>query len=37
MEKSILQYQKAFNYIVDRLKGKDSVLAVMVFWQHGHR
>lgn len=31
MEKSILQYQKAFNYIVDRLKGNDSVLAVMVF------
>jgi len=31
MEKSILQYQKAFNSIVDRLKSNDSVLAVMVF------
>jgi len=31
MEKSIAQYQKAFNFIVDRLKGNDSVLAVMVF------
>lgn len=31
MEKSIKQYQKAFNTIVDRLKGNDSVLAVMVF------
>jgi predicted nucleotidyltransferase len=31
MEKTILQYQKAFNSIVDRLKGNGSVLAVMVF------
>ncbi len=31
MEKTILQYQKAFNSIVDRLKGNSSVLAVMVF------
>jgi uncharacterized protein len=31
MEKSILQYQRAFNSIVDRLKTNDSVLAVMVF------
>ncbi|MBP1743655.1 MAG: nucleotidyltransferase [Firmicutes bacterium] len=31
MEKSILQYQKAFNSIVERLKSNDSVLAVMVF------
>jgi len=31
MEKTILQYQKAFNFIVDRLKGNSSVLAVMVF------
>ncbi|MHC1720700.1 MAG: nucleotidyltransferase domain-containing protein [Clostridiaceae bacterium] len=31
MEKSIMQYQKAFNSIVDRLKSNDSVLAVMVF------
>lgn len=31
MEKSILQYQKAFNSIVERLKSNESVLAVMVF------
>lgn len=31
MEKSILQYQKAFNSIVDRLKSNEAVLAVMVF------
>lgn len=31
MEKTILQYQKAFNSIVDRLKGNSYVLAVMVF------
>jgi hypothetical protein len=31
MEKSILQYQKAFNSIVERLRGNSSVLAVMVF------
>ena len=31
MEKSILQYQKAFNNIIERLKSNDSVLAVMVF------
>ncbi|NMM61149.1 nucleotidyltransferase domain-containing protein [Clostridium sp. P21] len=31
MKKSILQYQKAFNNIIERLKSNDSVLAVMVF------
>ena len=31
MEKTILQYQKAFNVVVKRLKSNDSVLAVMVF------
>lgn len=31
MEKTILQYQKAFTSIVDRLKGNRSILAVMVF------
>ncbi|AKN32491.1 nucleotidyltransferase [Clostridium carboxidivorans P7] len=31
MEKSIAQYQKAFNNIIERLKSNDSVLAVMVF------
>lgn len=31
MEKTILQYQKAFNNIVERLKSNQSVLAVMVF------
>lgn len=31
MEKTILQYQKAFNSIVERLKSNQSVLAVMVF------
>lgn len=31
MEKTILQYQKAFNGIIDRMKTNKSVLAVMVF------
>lgn len=31
MEKTIMQYQKAFNSIVERLKSNQSVLAVMVF------
>jgi predicted nucleotidyltransferase len=31
MEKTILQYQRAFNGIIERLKNNDSVLAVMVF------
>lgn len=31
MERTILQYQKAFNTIIDRLKPNESVLAVMVF------
>ena len=31
MVKTILQYQKAFNSIIDRLKVNESVLAVMVF------
>jgi uncharacterized protein len=31
MEKTILQYQKAFNSIIERLKGNKSILAVMVF------
>lgn len=31
MERTIAQYQKAFNSIIDRLKGNESVLAVMVF------
>ncbi|AYD39822.1 nucleotidyltransferase domain-containing protein [Clostridium fermenticellae] len=31
MEKTILQYQKAFNGIVDRMRSNESVLAVMVF------
>jgi len=31
MERTILQYQKAFNSIIDRLKTNESVLAVMVF------
>jgi predicted nucleotidyltransferase len=31
MEKTILQYQKAFNSIIEKLKSNDSVLAVMVF------
>lgn len=31
MERTILQYQKAFNSIIDRLKSNESVLAVMVF------
>lgn len=31
MEKSIMQYQRAFNNIVDKLKVNQSVLAVMVF------
>lgn len=31
MEKTILQYQKAFNSIIERLKNNDSVLAAMVF------
>lgn len=31
MDKSILQYQKAFNTIIERLKSNESVLAVMVF------
>lgn len=31
MEKSILQYQKAFNSIIDKLKTNQAVLAVMVF------
>lgn len=31
MEKTILQYQKAFNSVIDRLKSNEAVLAVMVF------
>lgn len=31
MERTILQYQKAFNSIIERLKVNESVLAVMVF------
>lgn len=31
MEKTIVQYQKAFNSIVDRLKANEEVLAVLVF------
>ena len=31
MERTILQYQKAFNSIIERLKSNSSVLAVMVF------
>lgn len=31
MEKTILQYQKAFNSIIEKLKTNESVLAVMVF------
>lgn len=31
MERTILQYQKAFNSIIDRLKGNETVLAAMVF------
>lgn len=31
MEKTIMQYQKAFNGIVERMKENNSVLAVMVF------
>lgn len=31
MDKTILQYQKAFKSITDRLRGNESVLAVMVF------
>lgn len=31
MEKTVLQYQKAFNSIVERLKANEEVLAVMVF------
>lgn len=31
LERTILQYQKAFNSVIERLKGNDSVLAVMVF------
>jgi predicted nucleotidyltransferase len=31
MERTILQYQKAFNSIIDRLKANESVLSVMVF------
>ena len=31
MERTILQYQKAFNSIIDRLKANEAVLAVMVF------
>lgn len=31
MERTILQYQKAFNSIIERLKSNESVLAVMVF------
>jgi uncharacterized protein len=31
MEKIILQYQKAFNSVIDRLKNNSNVLAVMVF------
>lgn len=31
MEKSIAQYQKAFNSAMDKLKANDSILAVMVF------
>jgi predicted nucleotidyltransferase len=31
LERTILQYQKAFNSIIDRLKTNEAVLAVMVF------
>jgi len=31
MEKTIVQYQKAFNGLVEKLKGNSSILAVMVF------
>lgn len=31
LERTILQYQKAFNSIIDRLKSNEEVLAVMVF------
>lgn len=31
MEKTIMQYQKAFNSIIDRIKENESVLAAMVF------
>ncbi|CAB1251518.1 nucleotidyltransferase domain-containing protein [Clostridium sp. MT-14] len=31
MEKTILQYQKAFNITIERLRTNDSILAVMVF------
>jgi uncharacterized protein len=31
MERTILQYQKAFNSIIDRIKGNETVLAAMVF------
>lgn len=31
MERTILQYQKAFNSIIEKLKSNNSVLAVMVF------
>lgn len=31
MHETIIQYQKAYNTIIERLKGNDSILAVMVF------
>lgn len=31
MERTIIQYQRAFNSIIDRLKSNEAVLAVMVF------
>ncbi|WP_027626631.1 nucleotidyltransferase domain-containing protein [Clostridium lundense] len=31
MEKTIVQYQRAFNSLIERLKGNDTVLAAMVF------
>ena len=31
LEKTIIQYQRAFNGLVERLKGNDTVLAAMVF------
>ncbi|MHC6180679.1 nucleotidyltransferase domain-containing protein [Clostridium sp. JNZ X4-2] len=31
MEKTILQYQKAFNAVIEKLKANDSILAAMVF------
>ena len=31
MTKTILQYQKAFNSVVDRVRGDESILSVMVF------